>query len=248
MKVIFNSDDFGMSRGVNYGIIDACLLGPVRSATMMANMPAFLHGVSLLPHAPKLAVGAHLVLTAGKSLGGPYKTITDCDGFFQSQSVLKGRAEAGEIDLGEVERELSLQIEKLLGAGIKLSHLDGHHHIHGSPGISDVCLELARKRGLPMRDFANQGAGQLGFKAPAFYGDFYGESANLAHLEKVLSSLERDTEIMCHPAYVDGFLLDGSTYNVQRARELYVLTDPRLAEMLSKYGHTLASYADWSRA
>ncbi|HCR2251849.1 TPA: ChbG/HpnK family deacetylase, partial [Enterococcus faecium] len=36
-KVIFNSDDFGYSHGVNYGIMDAYQRGILTSTTLMAN-------------------------------------------------------------------------------------------------------------------------------------------------------------------------------------------------------------------
>lgn len=38
-KVMFNSDDFGYSHGVNYGIMDAYQRGILTSTTLMANMP-----------------------------------------------------------------------------------------------------------------------------------------------------------------------------------------------------------------
>ncbi len=46
-KVIFNSDDFGYSHGVNYGIMDAYQRGILTSTTLMANMPGFEHAVKL---------------------------------------------------------------------------------------------------------------------------------------------------------------------------------------------------------
>lgn len=46
-KVIFNSDDFGYSYGVNYGIVDAYQRGILTSTTLMANMPGFEHAVKL---------------------------------------------------------------------------------------------------------------------------------------------------------------------------------------------------------
>ncbi|MEH7013290.1 ChbG/HpnK family deacetylase, partial [Neobacillus niacini] len=39
ITLIVNADDFGFSRGVNYGIIDAHKYGIVNSATVMMNMP-----------------------------------------------------------------------------------------------------------------------------------------------------------------------------------------------------------------
>ena len=55
-KVIFNSDDFGYSHGVNYGIVDAYQRGILTSTTLMANMPGFEHAVKLKKELPDLGV------------------------------------------------------------------------------------------------------------------------------------------------------------------------------------------------
>ncbi len=67
-KVIFNSDDFGYSHGVNYGIMDAYQRGILTSTILMANMPGFEHAVKLRKEMPRLGVGVHLTLTCGKPL------------------------------------------------------------------------------------------------------------------------------------------------------------------------------------
>lgn len=47
MKLIINADDFGFTRAINYGIIDAHNLGVLTSTTLMVTMPAFEHAVDL---------------------------------------------------------------------------------------------------------------------------------------------------------------------------------------------------------
>lgn len=67
-RFIINADDFGYSRGVNYGIIDAHTDGIVYSATMMVNMPGAQHAVSLAKEHPELQIGIHLTLTCGRAV------------------------------------------------------------------------------------------------------------------------------------------------------------------------------------
>ena len=57
MKLIINADDFGYSRGINFGILDAYQFGVVRSCSIMANMPAFDHAVQLAGDNPGLGSG-----------------------------------------------------------------------------------------------------------------------------------------------------------------------------------------------
>ena len=43
MKLIVNADDFGLTRSVNYGILDAHLNGIVTSTTLMVTMGMLLN-------------------------------------------------------------------------------------------------------------------------------------------------------------------------------------------------------------
>lgn len=66
--LIVNADDFGLSKGQNYGIIEACRNGIVTSTTALVNGQAIDHAVQLSRDEPSLAIGMHFVLTMGKPL------------------------------------------------------------------------------------------------------------------------------------------------------------------------------------
>ena len=66
--LIVNADDFGLSKGQNYGIIEACRNGIVTSTTALVNGQAIDHAVQLSRDEPCLAIGMHFVLTMGKPL------------------------------------------------------------------------------------------------------------------------------------------------------------------------------------
>ena len=46
MKLIVNADDYGMTKGVNLGIIEAHKNGIVTSTTLMVTMPEVEHGLA----------------------------------------------------------------------------------------------------------------------------------------------------------------------------------------------------------
>ena len=129
-KVIINADDFGYSRGINYGIIDSHRLGILTSTTIMAGMPGFDHAVHLAKENPKLGIGVHLTLTCGYPLLKDYQTIVDENGKFKHLSFF---THDNNYDFDEVYREWEAQIEKVLASEIKPSHLDSHHHTHSFP-------------------------------------------------------------------------------------------------------------------
>jgi chitin disaccharide deacetylase len=87
MKLIVNSDDYGLTPGVNLGIIDALKRGILRSTTAMMNMPAIEMAADLAKENPELGVGIHLVLSAGKPLLNTHKTIVDENGNFLKNAV-----------------------------------------------------------------------------------------------------------------------------------------------------------------
>lgn len=54
MKVIFNADDFGLTQGVNNGIVKSHQDGVVKSTTMMVGMDAEQHAIELAHQNPDL--------------------------------------------------------------------------------------------------------------------------------------------------------------------------------------------------
>lgn len=248
MKIIFNADDFGYSKGVNLGIVEAYQNGVVRSTTIMAGMVGFDHATVLSKENRGLKVGAHLTLTAGKSVGGVYRTITDEKGNFLKLNVLEARAKDKEIDLDEVEREYEAQIQKIMSAGIEADHFDSHHHTHNLEGIVEVFLKLAKKYGKKVRIYEK---GRLNgeyagiITTDQFVDGFYDENATVDYLKQAISKKNQETlEIMCHPAYMDYALYKGSSYNVKRVCELDVLTSDALKDYLDGNSVQIASFSD----
>ena len=44
----------------------------------------------------------------------------------------------------EVHREMEAQIARVLHAGVRPTHLDGHQHVHLMPGVFDIALDLVK--------------------------------------------------------------------------------------------------------
>jgi chitin disaccharide deacetylase len=67
-QLILNADDFGLTRGVNEGIIRAHREGVLTSTTLMAGGAAFEDAVERAKANPGLGVGCHLVLVGGHAI------------------------------------------------------------------------------------------------------------------------------------------------------------------------------------
>ena len=151
-QLILNADDFGLTRGVNEGIIRAHREGILTSATLMACGPAFDHAVELAKLNPRLGIGCHLVLVGGRAIAPPKEipSLVSKDGnFHDSLGSFVTRLSTGIIRPKEIERELRAQILKIRAAGIEPTHLDTHKHTHAHPVVMGALSRVGRELGIP---------------------------------------------------------------------------------------------------
>lgn len=253
--LIINSDDYGRSANVSKGIRQAHREGVVSSTTCMMNLPTTEADIRTALHeTPDLGLGVHLVLTAGGPLLPPEKvrTLVGADGRFQKLADLTARLDL--INPQEAKAEWKTQIEAFVqAAGRRPTHLDSHHHSsYFTEGLFNAMLELAAEYGCGVRlpkafgeshDWAGLPPSVIGpirvygpqllqrHRVPvpdAFYASFYDETATKGELLQIFDALPTAGifEIMCHPGISDPDLVAGTSYAVQRDRELEILTAP----------------------
>ncbi|MGH9738213.1 MAG: carbohydrate deacetylase [Candidatus Acidiferrales bacterium] len=150
-RLILNADDFGLTRGVNEGIVRAHQDGNLTSATLMASSGSFDDAVTRAKVAPALGVGCHLVLVGGTAVSPPGEipSLVDAEGKFPAtlpQFVAK--MSSGTVHSRDIERELRAQIEKIRGAGIEPTHLDTHKHTHAHPVVMRALGRVAHEMGI----------------------------------------------------------------------------------------------------
>lgn len=159
-RLVVNADDFGMADSINQGILEAHQRGIVTSTTLLANGAAFEEAVAIAKATPKLGVGVHLNLTQGRPVSDPASvtSLVDEEGeFARPPAALLRAVLAGSVRLGEVEREFAAQIEKVRDAGIAITHLDGHKHVHMLPRIFRIVVRLAKSYGITGVRWASEG-------------------------------------------------------------------------------------------
>ena len=249
-RLIVNADDFGRTRGVNAGVLEAHLFGIVTSATVMVLEPAAEEGVSeALRRASNLAFGLHFVLTGG---GLPASSLDRVPSLLVERRFPRTVAELPQsLAQDEVSRELEAQIflfEKMTGR--PPTHLDSHHHSALHPSIQPVFAEAARIRKIPARASSAAARESLradGVRTPDRFVDaFYGDGATAESLRAILRGLAsgETTELMCHPGHADERLLAGSTYARERDREIALLCDPELRTILTQLRIELVSFRE----
>jgi predicted glycoside hydrolase/deacetylase ChbG (UPF0249 family) len=149
--LIVNADDFGLTPGVNAGIIDAHTRGILTSSSMFANASATDHAIQLARQTPTLGTGCHLALVDANPVlpSSRLPTLAPEGHFRPTWRVFMTDVLAGRIAFDEIEQELAAQVSRLADAGLRLTHLDGHKHVHAFPPVFAIVARLARRFGIP---------------------------------------------------------------------------------------------------
>lgn len=247
--LIVNADDFGLSKGQNYGIIEACKNGLVTSTTALVNGAAISHAAQLSRSVPELGIGMHFVLT----LGEPLSAMPGLTREGRLGKWIWQMAEEDSLPLDEIAHELACQYSRFVELfGCEPTHIDSHHHVHMIAGIYPIVAAFAREKGvalridrqLAQRDGLAQDAAR---SSDGFTSEFYGEAITEAlFLQTLDDSIQRDEaslEVMCHPAFVDNTIM-GSAYCYPRLAELEVLTSASLKYAIAERGYRLGTYRD----
>ena len=247
--LIVNADDYGLSRGQNYGIIEACRNGLVTSTTAIMNATAIEHAAQLSRTMPELAVGMHFVLT----LGTPLSAMPGLTRNGKLGKWIWKLAEEDSLPLEEIAHELACQYQRFVDLfGQAPTHIDSHHHVHMIRQIFPIVAAFAKEKGVALRidrcleavDALNtEGLRSSDGFASEFYGEAISEALFLAALDHSTAQGEGSLEMMCHPAFVDNTIME-SAYCYPRLDELDVLTSPSLKYAVAERGYRLGTYRD----
>ncbi len=234
--LIVNADDYGYSKGVSRGILDAARKGIVTATGILANSPFFDEHVEELLSVDRVDAGVHLNLTSGRPLTNRLASLLERskggvtgNKFSVALSILSGR-----IDLAIVEEEWDTQILRCRDAGVRVWFLNSHEHLHMLPPLFRLIHRLADRYGIPyirypsaewfefpkpgslMRELMLQvlnwvNGGNARGGGPVLLGVSRSGKLDLSYLERRLATLRRGQayELMCHPGHpVTGEALD----------------------------------------
>jgi predicted glycoside hydrolase/deacetylase ChbG (UPF0249 family) len=156
--LIINADDFGMCHAINEAIFRALTKGVLRSTTLMVPCPWALHAMHFLADHPEIPFGVHLTVISEwvDYRWGPVTSrekvpsLIDKAGYFYNFEHMPEFL--AQVRLDQLEMEFRAQIEAVLAAGLKPTHLDWHClRIGGRVDILEVMLKLAKDYGLALR-------------------------------------------------------------------------------------------------
>ena len=156
--LIINADDFGMCNSTNEGIMRTLREGLVRSTTLMVPCPWALHAMHFLADHPEIPFGVHLTVISDPIdyRWGPLTSrekvpsLVDRAGYFYNFEAMP--AFLAQLKMNQLEVEFRAQIEAVLAAGLRPTHLDWHAlRIGGRTDIFDLLIQLAKEYALALR-------------------------------------------------------------------------------------------------
>ncbi|EHR32300.1 ChbG/HpnK family deacetylase [Helcococcus kunzii] len=266
MKLLFQSDDFGITEGVTLGILKAIRNGLVRNTGLFVNTEASEFAASQIKNYPECCFGLDINLVAGYPVSDPKNipSLVDKNGKFISsverfkKGIIKdSNNEKTQIDFEEepykfeeVYTEMKNQVEKFIKlVGRKPEYI--HPHSLVTPVTIRSFRKIAKEYDLKFSmDILEKNN---------FYhvpGDW-----NIKPLFKVEDQLVTDVEenvikevpdmltndlavLICHCGYIDDKLLKLSTYSLIRAKDLEMATSEKLINLLNENNVELITYRD----
>ncbi len=242
-RLIVTADDVGLHPGMTEGAIRAHRDGIVTACSVVANGAAFDDAVARLRDTPSLEAGVHLTLVEEKPLTKmrfPHKYTS-----FVPLYLLRA------IPSRTIEAELRAQIEKVLATGLRVTHLNGHQHLHLLPRIFAMVKKLAAEyaigyvrtvddRGGNARGLAIAALSFLGRRASGTNQRTIGVAAagHLGDVVPLLEHVEGVTELVTHPGVaVTGY----DHWRYAWDAETRALCDPRLRDELARRGIELTT-------
>ncbi len=243
-RLVVTADDVGLDPAMTDGAIVAHRDGIVTACSLVANGVAFDDAVAKLREAPALEVGVHLALVEERALttGAP-----------MPKSYVSFLLRRRTVD---VERELRAQVERVLATGLRVTHLNGHQHLHMLPSVFPIVQRIAREYGIAyvrhVRDVGGRGSlarrlaiaalSALGRRAEGTNDRTIGvvEAGHLTAdaIVQLLDRVEAVTELVCHPALAP---VTRYQWGYAWEEETRALCDPRVREAIAARGITLVA-------
>lgn len=147
-------DDVGMCHGANTAFLELFRAGAVTCGSVMVPCPWFREIADAAVADRSLDLGVHLTLTSewAHYRWGPVSTVSRASGLVDLQGFLPRNCLAlrETLVVEAAEAELRAQVDRALGAGIDVTHLDCHMGAAAMPELVGVYVRLARDYRLPL--------------------------------------------------------------------------------------------------
>ena len=251
IQLILRADDVGYSEAVNYGIAKTVKEGLIGSVGLMPNMPSAAHGLALL-EGTGVCIGQHTNICIGRPCADPARipSLLDENGFLKSSRTYREAWKKGECFtvLEEMVLEIEAQYQRFVQlTGRQPQYFEGHAVMskHLMQGLEIV----AQRHGLKYNNmYPGDETGTFGGRPVAAcpmrsmepdYDPVQSLKDAVLHARTDMPNV-----YVCHPGYLDAYLLRSSSLTVNRTKEVEMLCDPAMRSWLEEHNVQLLRYSD----
>jgi len=263
MKLIIQSDDYGITRSQALGCIYGIEKGIVRNTGIFLNNLPWTEEIIewIRPYIDKIDLGIDLNCSTGWPLLDPKEVPSLCqeNGRYKTSSMNRALDTAennyDHFNYDEIYKEYDAQIQRYIKVfNRKPAYIQGHVYI--TPTLEKAQRDLAEKYGIPycqdlIKKLKETGKGD---NAPEDDNTWYLDRAldvqNKCYLLDYLLEdrkhlLDKEYAVVtCHTGYVDKWLMELSTFNIYRVNDLDAVTNPKIFEWIEKNNIEVARFSD----
>lgn len=247
-RILIRADDLGYCEAVNYGIAKSVRDGIIRSVGLMPNMPAAQHGLELL-EGTEVCYGQHTNICVGKPLTDPalIPSIVQENGELKSSSAYR-KAEQDFVVLDEVILEIEAQYQRFVElTGQQPRYFEGH--AVASNNFFKGLEIVAKRHGLDYLAMGRPGEA-VRFRNTNLYASMesvlpdYDPFASLQRVALQDYGADGCGMFVCHPGYLDAYILRTSSMTIPRTKEVEMACDPQTKAWLAEQQITVVTYDD----
>jgi chitin disaccharide deacetylase len=246
-KILIRADDLGYSDGVNCGIAKSVNDGLIRSVGLMPNMREAKTGLNMLKQTD-VCLGQHTNICVGYPVSDPkyIPSLVQPNGEFKSSKAYN-RSGNEFVVLDELIIEIEAQYQQYL----KLTG-EQPHYFEGHAVFVDVLFKgleiVAKQHGLKYSGFVGPHESMLVGKTKV-YMNMESDRPDydpFTSLKKMVENAHSDAcEVMvCHPGYLDAYILEHSSLTAPRPKEVAMLINPEVKNWLDTQDVQIVTYDD----
>jgi hypothetical protein len=153
VRIVINADDFGASADTVSAVIECFDERLLTSSSLMVGMPGTGAALTFALARPEFSYGVHLQFVGDGSerpISAPdlVPDLVDDDGRLLPTNVVRARALRRRIRVDQIEREVVAQVDLVVSAGVPVSHVDSHRHLHKFPPFREALSRALPRLGI----------------------------------------------------------------------------------------------------
>ena len=142
-SIVLNADDYGLSEGIDEGIVRLLGDGRLSAVSVMSTGPLWpAHAAALRPFADTADIGLHFALTEVPTVHPELRKNGRAFTFGEVQRLAWLRRIPRDVLLDELEQQWRRFVD---GFGRPPAHIDSHQHVHQLPRVRGAVLEFVRR-------------------------------------------------------------------------------------------------------